>query len=451
VLVPGSRHAKRVQMSQQAGCDAAVCEGPLITWAPGPGKGAQVIRTAVGLRRLSLLSMLTAVAVVLVFMPGSLTARAASAGFGTCNDPRDAIFCSSLVSGQLGAWDMDGGAPITNPTVHHRISYGLGLNVVRYQMWRQPCALSTADTSTPGVTCVTTTEFAGVISGIRDMGAEPLIDLPPIVNTCEYAAGGGPGCNNSGSVNDNNQCPGGPSDQAESLAWDEWIIAHAGSRAELYELGNEPDNYCGMSTSGYYSLWSSTVPALKSYARNLTTGGCPCTIFMGGPAWTNSDSSARTAVDTFLADTLSGYSGHSGNIDYIPDFISTHTYLTSAQNDTRAHATAAIGAWGAVYDELQADIASTFSGVTLDGIAASAYIKVADTEYNDTIDPHSSINTSQAWCNFYYNAMFSMFNGHGLWIDNQFTLAASGNGALNLEDPTTAAKEPCFSSFASHT
>lgn len=75
--------------------------------------------------------MLTAIAVVVALMPGILPASAASAGFGTCNDPRDAIFCSSLVSGQLGAWDMNGGAPITNPTVHNRISYGLGLNVVR--------------------------------------------------------------------------------------------------------------------------------------------------------------------------------------------------------------------------------------------------------------------------------------------------------------------------------
>jgi hypothetical protein len=346
---------------------------------------------------------------------------------------------------------MDGGAPITNPTVHNSISYGLGLNVVRYQMWRQPCALAGADTSNPGVTCTTTTEFGRVISGIQNMGAEPLIDLPPIVNTCEYAAGGGPGCNSSGSVSDNNQCSGGPRDQAGSLAWDEWIIAHAGSRAELYELGNEPDNYCGMSIGDYYSLWSSAVPVLKGYARNLTTGGCPCKILMGGPGWTNSDSSARAAMDTFLADTLSGYRGHDNDLDYIPDFISTHTYLTSAQNDTEAHAMAAIDGWGAFYDGLQSDISSTFSGVTLDGVPASAYIKVADTEYNDTIYRSSSINTSRTWCDFYYGAMFSMFNGHGVWIDNEFTLAASGNGALNLEDPSTAAKEPCFSSFANQT
>jgi hypothetical protein len=318
-------------------------------------------------------------------------------------------------------------------------------------MWRQPCALPTADTSAPGVTCVTTTEFGRVVNGILDMGAEPLIDLPPVVNTCEYAAGGGPGCNSSGSVNNDNQCAGGPSDQAESLAWDEWIIAQVGSRAQLYELGNEPDNYCGMSISSYYSLWSSTVPALKSYARGLTTGGCPCTIFMGGPAWTNSDSSARTAIDTFLADTLGGYSGNGGNLDYIPDFISTHTYLTSAQNDTKAHAMAAISGWGAFYDGIQSDISSAFSGVTLDGISASAYIKVADTEYNDTIDPGSTINTSQTWCSFYYGAIFNMFRNHGIWIDNQFTLAASGNAALNLVDPSTAAKEPCFNAFASQT
>jgi hypothetical protein len=410
-----------------------------------------MMRTVLGLRYLGLLSMLAVMAAVLAVLPGASAARASSAGFGACNDPRAAIFCSSLVSGQIGAWDMDGGAPITNPTVHHRISYGLGLNLVRYQMWRQPCALPTADTSAPGVTCVTTTEFGRVVNGILDMGAEPLIDLPPVVNTCEYAAGGGPGCNSSGSVNNDNQCAGGPSDQAESLAWDEWIIAQVGSRAQLYELGNEPDNYCGMSISSYYSLWSSTVPALKSYAHGLTTGGCPCTIFMGGPAWTNSDSSARTAIDTFLADTLGGYSGNGGNLDYIPDFISTHTYLTSAQNDTKAHAMAAISGWGAFYDGIQSDISSAFSGVTLDGISASAYIKVADTEYNDTIDPGSTINTSQTWCSFYYGAIFNMFRNHGIWIDNQFTLAASGNGALNLVDPSTAAKEPCFNAFASQT
>lgn len=318
-------------------------------------------------------------------------------------------------------------------------------------MWRQPCALSTADTSNPGVTCVTTTEFNHIISGILSMGAKPLIDLPPIVNTCEYAAGGGPGCTDSGAVTDDNQCPGGPSDQAESLAWDEWIIAQAGSRARLYELGNEPDNYCGMSISNYYGLWSSAVPALKSYARNLTSGGCPCTIFMGGPAWTNSDSAARTAMDTFLSDALSGYSSHGDNLDYIPDFVSTHTYLTSAQNDTEADAAAAIGGWSAFYDQLRSDISSTFSGITLDGVTASAYIRVADNEYNDTIYPGSSINTSRSWCDFYYSEMFGMFNGHGVWLDNEFTLAASSNGALNLIDPSTATKEPCFYAFADQT
>lgn len=408
-------------------------------------------RSVSGYRHVGLLSALAVITVVLAFPPGLWAARGASAGFGACGDPRDAIFCSSLVSGQLGAWDMDGGAPITNPTVHDQISYGLGLNVVRYQMWRQPCALSTADTSIPGTTCVTTSQFRGVISGILDMGAEPLIDLPPIVNTCEYPLGGGPSCNSPGGISDDNQCPSGPTDQAESLAWDEWIIAHAGSRAELYELGNEPDNYCGMGISDYDSLWSSTVPALKSYARGLTTRGCPCTIFMGGPGWTNSNGPARTAMDTFLADTLSAYTGHGDNLDYVPDFISTHTYLTSAQNDTTAHARAAIDGWGAFYDELQSDISTTFAGVTLGGVPASAYIKVADTEYNDTINLGSQINTSEAWCDFYYGAMFDMFNSHGVWIDNQFTLAATGDGALNLVDPSTAVEQPCFGSFADQT
>lgn len=407
-----------------------------------------MMRTAPGLRRLGLLSMVTAVAVAAAFIPGMLTTRTASAGFGRCNDPRDAIFCSSLVSAQLGAWDMDGGAPITNPAVHHNVSHGLGLNVVRYQMWRQPCALSTADTSHPGVTCTTTAEFGHVIRGILDMGAKPLIDLPPIVNSCEYAVGGGPNCNRSGSASHNNQCPGGPRDQAQSLAWDKWIIAHAGSRAQLYELGNEPNNYCGMSIADYYSLWSSIVPRLKVYARNLTTRGCPCKIFMGGPGWTNSDSSARMAIGVFLAEAFSDYREHNNNLDYIPDFISTHTYLTSWQNNSEARAMAAINGWGAFFGALQSVISSTFSGATLDGAPATAYIKVADTEYNDTIDPSSSINTSRAWCDFYYGAMFRMFHKYGIWINNEFTLAASGGGALNLEDPSTAAKEPCFSSFA---
>jgi hypothetical protein len=366
--------------------------------------------------------------------------------YAACSDPRDPIFCSSWNGSQLGAWDMDGGAPITNSTVNSKAGNELGLNVIRYEMLRQPCTISTADTRTPGTTCTTTTQFETAINGIKaaNLSADPLVVLPPIVNT-----------------DGNNQCPSGSvASQRATLEWMKWILDHAtGLGVELFELGNEPNNYCtatGTQTdppiylgtmTEYEQYWDYYVPTLRQYARTNKFRH----VWIGGPAWTSFESWDLTALEGFVTHTYNQYVSDSNNMDYVPDFVSVHTYLTSSQNTSQIAATAQINAWQSRFTDLIDHISTTWAGKSFLGYPIRDMVKVVDSEYNDTIDPSSTINNSRSWCDFYYKAMFDMANASGIWGWVQFTLAATDKGTMNLIDPVTGNEEPCFSSYANQT
>lgn len=363
---------------------------------------------------------------------------AAGPASAACGDPRDQIFCYSWNGSQLGAWDMDGGKPITDPAINAAAGNGLGLNVIRYEMWHQPCALSTADTSNPGVTCTTTAQFDGAVNGIRgaNLSADPLVVLPPIVNTGL----------------DNNQCPDSTvASQKVSLDWAKWMVQRATlDGVELFELSNEPNNYCATSLgtiAQYEAFWDSYVPALRQYARDNHMNH----VFIGGPSWTNFESWDLAALNDFVDHTHDQYASHSNNFDYVPDFVSVHTYLTGTQNTSQAAAQTQIDAWKQRFIDLRAHITSKWTGVTRNGYAVGNMVKVVDSEYNDTIDAASTINDSQAWCDFYYGAMFDMGNTSGIWGWVQFTLAAKDNGAMNLIDPATGTQKACFASYANQT
>lgn len=383
------------------------------------------------------LRVAAAALVATVMAAGLIVATAGPASATSCGDPRDDIFCYTWNGSQLGAWDMDGGKPITDSTINTETGDGLGLNVIRYEMWRQPCALATADTTTPGTTCTTTAQFDGAINGIKaaELSADPLIVLPPIVNTTG-----------------NNQCPDSSStSQKVSLDWAKWIISRGAlDGAELFELGNEPNNYCSSSLGSiadYETFWDSYVPALRQYARDESLE----TVFIGGPAWTSFESWDESAMEDFVDHTHDQYISHSNNFDYVPDFVSVHTYLTSSQNTSQSAAQTQIDNWEDRFTTLQSFITSEWTGVSRSGYAVGDMVKIVDSEYNDTIDTGSSINNSQGWCDFYYAAMFNMANNSGIWGWVQFTLSATDNGALNLVNPANGDENACFSSYANQT
>jgi hypothetical protein len=321
-------------------------------------------------------------------------------------DPRGALFeAQNLIYGShIGAWDMDGGTAISNATASANVT-AAKIRVIKWQMWKPPCELRPTD-------CQTEAQFNAAIDGIRRLGAEPLVGLPPIWDQ---------------------QCATAP--DPWSLAWQQWIIRTAGNRVKLYEMGNEPDHYCGMTGQRYHDeLWVN-VPVLKAYARTLGHQ-----IFIGGPGVANTDASTLANVETWLAATKADYLANGRNRDWIPDFVSTHTYLTAAENDTQAHAQARIDAWGAFYDQLGAFIATTFGGLTDEGFPIADQVKLADTEWNDTIDINWQGNEDGAWTDFYINAMFAMLRGHGVWLSNQSTIASHNGGSFDLLLPDGNAK-----------
>jgi hypothetical protein len=86
--------------------------------------------------------------------------------------------------------------------------------------------------------------------------------------------------------------------------------------------------------------------------------------------------------------------------------------------------------------------------VTRIRLAASRFLKLADTEWNDTIDNDWPGNDSQEWTDFYYQAMFSMLREAGVWMSNQSTIASHTCGALDLLKPDGTPK-PAYNSYKS--
>lgn len=328
-------------------------------------------------------------------------ANGADATFMTSSatDPRGTIFTDqSLIYGShIGAWDLDGGTAVNNPTAAANVT-AAKIRVIKWQMWKPPCELRATD-------CQSTEQFNAAIDGIRSLGAEPLIGLPPIWDR---------------------QCAGAA--DAWSYAWQQWVVRTAGSRVKLYEMANEPDNYCGMTGQQYHDeLWVA-VPPLKAYARTLGVE-----IFVGGPGWAKSDATSATDVKAWLTATRNDYLTHSQDRDWVPDFISTHTYLlTPSENDSQTHAQARIDSWGAFYDDLRSFMDTTFAGLTDRGYPIAEELKLADTEWNDTIDNSWPGNEDRAWTDFYISAMFMMLRNHELWLSNQSTIASHSGGALDL-------------------
>jgi hypothetical protein len=96
------------------------------------------------------------------------------------------------------------------------------------------------------------------------------------------------------------------------------------------------------------------------------------------------------------------------------------------------------------------------SAYSIGGEALNDYIKIVDSEYNDTPSASDTVNTGQAqsqvWCDWYYTHIFNMFKDGNLWGSVQSALSG-GNalqgtlGGLNLINPVTGDENNCYSSF----
>jgi hypothetical protein len=464
--------------------------------------------------------VIMAVAALLVVASGLVIYTAVThtkTAVSTCGDPRFKMFCSSWVGSSFYVFDK-GSATSPNPALANstinKEAGDLRLNVVRYEMLSAPCAITDDARG-----CTTTEEVADAIDRIQEanLNATPLVVLPPVVNTC-------PKDKKCTSV-DTDQCDTGDwawdgdgSSEGSGftmLAWDEWLITEATiDGAFLFELANEPDNYCGtgmqssygdkadpswactthgdkqsdyVTSYSYENLWDCVVPALRAYARANDLR----TFYIGGPAWSTWDDDTTDIADhnytasnlwdieEFVRHEVAEYK-LTDDSRIIPDFVSVHTYLpvtprgddtydTEPLNqlvnematpedlsDAESKASAQIATWSAGFDDLQTWMDKNASDYSIGGEKLNDYIKVVDSEYNDTPNASDTVNTGQAysqdWCDWYYTQMFKMFNRDNLWGSVQSALsggnAAQGTqGDLNLIDPLTGDENDCYSSF----
>jgi len=306
-------------------------------------------------------------------------------------DPRGPLFDrADLIAGsQIGAWNQDGGPVRTNPTARANAT-SAGIRVVRCQMWGNPLKGHQ-----------TLTEWSQVLGVIGDIGAIPLVGLPP----------------NSG-----RQIAGGV--DPWSYEWQQWLVRHsAGQGAMLFEMGNEPNNrhYGAFTPQAYFDTLWSNVPRLKRYARSLGRQ-----IFVGGPAWMNWAAARNVSeVENFLALCKQAYTADGNDPDWIPDFVTCHGY--GGHNSV----TAAMATFAAHWDQLR----SWLNANMPDG----SRIKMADSEYNYAIQSVGGTSyLDQAFMDSYYDARFAMARGQApdgsqrLWMAIQFTICSHGGGMLDL-------------------
>jgi hypothetical protein len=439
------------------------------------------------------------------------------AAVSTC-DPRSKMFCSSWIGSSFYVFDTGSETspnPVLSNSTINKEAGDLRLNVVRYEMLTAPCAITNNAAG-----CTTTKEVEAALDRIQegDLSATPLVVLPPVVNTCPK----------------DGKCTSAHTDQCDTgdwawdgdgssegsgftmLAWDEWLITEATTDGvHLFELANEPDNYCGtgvqssygdkadpswactttgdkqsdyVTSSSYENLWDCVVPALHAYAKANDLGE----FYIGGPAWSTWDDDTKDIADhnytasnlwdieEFVRHEVAEYK-LTNSSSYIPDFVSVHTYLpeTPGRNDTydtksidnklvnematsedlsdaESKASAQIATWSEGFDDLQTWMDKNVSDDSIGGKALNNYIKIVDSEYNDTPDASGTVNTGQAhsqdWCDWYYTHMFKMFNNEHLWGSVQSALSGGNatqgtQGDLNLIDPLTGDENDCYSSF----
>jgi len=297
----------------------------------------------------------------------------------------------------IGSWLFQGerydGHPLIQDAACQRLAQEAEISVVRW-MPRQPFEDMGGNLSDEA--------FNNVIDGIRSVGALPLIALPPGVYT---------------------QCT-----PTADLAWLTAIVTRAGDRVLLYELGNEPDYYCGWDAEQYTREWIRVVPQLKRHARALGFE-----IYIGGPAWSLP---YMPAMQTFLRGVKAEYD-RTGDADLIPSFVSFHTFASHSRADTDEMILGRVPGYGDFASVLREEIWLIFG----------FELPVADTEWNFTTDVGDTRDRDEAFMRAFTQGMLDEFREHGVWLANQFAFASdAGGGVLDMVEISCTPK-PMYQAF----
>lgn len=314
---------------------------------------------------------------------------------------------------EIGAWDLDGGIAVGQPAARQSV-VAARTHLIRWGVWKKFDYLQQGQADS-----MTVEQFDTALDGIHDLGAIPLVKLPPIWDQ---------------------QCDGAP--DYWNVEWLREIVKRAGSRVQLYEFGNEPDKQCGWTAERFASEWNRVVPDLKKYARSMGFE-----IYVGGPAHANANPDSIAYIEDFLVRVRDAYVA-TGDADVVPDFVSLHTYPNSTDDPTLDDILRRIEYWGGLIDQLRARIAKVWEGLSLDGEPIGTRIKIADSEYNYTIDNSDPRAADPAFVQPYAEAMIRMLREHDVWAANLFTIASHDGGAMDLLNPDGSPK-PLYEAFRS--
>jgi hypothetical protein len=345
-----------------------------------------------------------------------------------------------LFGSQLGAWPMLEERYDGHPMLNYRgscpicpqLARDAGISVVRWGIW------NVLDGMTPpkgqSAPPLQRPQFDGVVDGIRNqLGAQVLLELQPGISDpttlfCPETWG-----------------------YANLLELDKQVLAQAGARVGLYELGNEPDLGCGYlqdpSTAGerVAQLWIRVAPALRKYARSL--GLNPR---LGGPAFTTTnirpdadDSLDLATARSFLRTIKNTYDDPTSPLfqdpDLIPSFYSFHAYGSEFVANGGARALDAVPRYAAYVDTIRATIDDVW-GPTL-----GPQIRIACTEWNIADDGRLTWDAAQV--SSYYASYLAMLRAHQVWLANQFLLASNGD---NLDMISASGQlTPAYTAFKS--
>jgi hypothetical protein len=297
-----------------------------------------------------------------------------------------------IYGSEIGGWSWDGrydGHPVIAKPAAQQLSRDAKIPVYRWLPW-------TKFTDMGG--SMPREQFDNVINGIRNIGAEPFIKLPPGIPR-HFEAG-------------------------VDMAWLKEIIRQAGPRVKLYEFTNEPNYYSNWTGSQYAAEWIKYVPELKRYARGLGLE-----IQIGGPSWAWQNA---TEMRRFMEVVKAEYD-RTGNKDLIPAFISWHEYLSWSKTTTNSEIMAKVPKVGDYIETMKADSRRIF-GVELP-------MAITEWGYNSNNDPRYL--SDPAFMDQFTKGILKEFREHGLWMANQFTFSSdSASGSLDLVNIHTLQPNP---------
>ena len=200
-----------------------------------------------------------------------------------------------------------------------------------------------------------------------------------------------------------------------TVAFDKHVVTYAGSRCQLYEFGNEPDDH-GISIETYLQQWNTTIPLLRKINPNAT--------FIG-PV-TSNDQGNKGFMRAFLEGVKAS--------GILPDAVSFHWY--PCYQDTQESCLKKAGSYGQVAEGVQALVREI--------LGKDIPVGITEWNYNPGTPPPAYGDDSNFITRFSTDALRSMALA-GVAFACQFDIASYGGyGRLDMFDFETNQPKPQY-------